>query len=162
MEDITNIQIYKKIEPYFYNLIQNALKTNHISIKEYSEVYLISVLCDFIKQEQINNISTDDSTLPSLFSFYQRAHKSAPNQQFNNYRNLGDLSLFVSGFFQRYINRRKSLNNIEYYIDMGAGAYYKASKLSNNRDFNSIFYELSMRFEDIVKVLSNVSKEIEL
>ena len=155
-----DILIYQKIEPYFYELVQKTLKDNHIHVTNQSEAYIISILCDFLKQEKLNNISKDESSFPTLFSIYKEAATSI--NSFNSYRNLGDLSLFVVGFFDEYINRRHSLNDRNYYLQMGSGAYWRASKLSNHIVFNSVFSELSIKFEDLVNALSKISNEIHL
>src|SRR3990167_9998331 len=143
-----------KVDSYFYELIDASLITNNIKLKEDSEAYLISVFTDFLKQEQINLFcGTEDFGFPSLFSLYKNAQTS-PSISFNEYRNLGDMSLFIASFFRNYIFRRHSLNNLEYYVDMGSNAYLKASRMTHNQSFNSILGELALNFKSIKEALN--------
>ena len=74
-------------------------------------------------------------------------------------KDLGDLSLYVSGFFVEYIER--SLVDINYYISMGGNAYKSLGDLMgrqrSGRSVGEVYRALADRFEHLVNVLNRVS-----
>jgi hypothetical protein len=75
------------------------------------------------------------------------------------YRSLGDASLYVSGFFQDYFNRKTF--DINYYMTMGASAYDQASSLTRGQSRDDVFHEtmesLAKNFGQIVDVVAQAS-----
>jgi hypothetical protein len=67
---------------------------------------------------------------------------------------VGDLSLFISGFFSDSLNRR--VVDVDYYIQLGEHAY--ASLARRDGRFGDVFDELSGKFVAFVDVLSEVSE----
>ena len=80
-------------------------------------------------------------------------------RQRDELRHVGDLSLFISGFFSDSLNR--SLVDIDYYIQLGGHAY---GSLARQRAgvFGDVFDELSGKFPAFVDVLSEVSERTAL
>ena len=73
-------------------------------------------------------------------------------------RRVGDLSLFISGFFSDSLNR--SLVDVDYYIQIGEAAY---SSLARQDDtLGDVFDELSDKFAAFVDVLGEVSERSSL
>src|SRR3990167_3818283 len=104
------------------SIIKKINKTN-LNLSEFSKDYLQNLIIDFLKSENIPEINKSELSFPILADLYEKAFYSPPFNQFNEFRNLGDVSLFVSGVFPEYITRRKSLVKKEYYIGMGSSAY---------------------------------------
>jgi hypothetical protein len=75
-------------------------------------------------------------------------------KQRDELRHVGDLSLFISGFFSDSLNRR--LVDVDYYIQLGEHAY--ASLARRDGRFGDVFDELSGKFVAFVDVLSEVSE----
>ena len=70
-------------------------------------------------------------------------------------RNLGDVSLFMSGYFADSFPRRAV--DVDYYVSMGEYAYGSLSR--RDRDtFAEVFGELSRKFVGFMDVLSDVSE----
>ncbi len=68
-------------------------------------------------------------------------------------KDLGDLSLYVSGFFQDSFNRKTF--NLSYYIDMGSLAYHGRIRLSASKKESHLFSETSVAiFLKLVDVLA--------
>src|SRR5262249_31178656 len=70
-------------------------------------------------------------------------------------RQIGDASLFISGFFSDSLRRK--LVDIDYYIQIG-GVAYNTLSLEESDTFAPAFAELSSKFADFVDVLSEVSE----
>lgn len=158
LSSLPQIKQYKSVEPYFYNLLHEEMVSKNIKLQEYSEVYLLSVLKDFHKQSNIIFYNDQENRWPTLFSLYNKVLFDGTNS-FNDYRNLGDIALFIVGLYPEYIKVRTN-NSQEYYFDMGAGAYFKASKSTYNRLYSSALYELAIKFESIVELFRGVKTQM--
>jgi hypothetical protein len=74
-------------------------------------------------------------------------------------KQIGDASLFISGFFSDSL--RGKLVDLDYYISIGGCAYHALSR-SESDTFSPVFAELSHRFVEFVDVLSEVSERTSL
>jgi hypothetical protein len=71
-------------------------------------------------------------------------------------RSVGDLSLFVAGFFSDSLNRK--LVDIDYYVMLGGRAYESLSRFERET-FAPAFAELAGSFVSFVDVLNDVSEQ---
>ena len=75
-------------------------------------------------------------------------------------RRLGDVSLFIAGFFAQSFARK--LVDVDYHIAMGGRAY--GTLADNMRDsmrgqaFAAVFLELAQKFQRLVDVLNDVAE----
>jgi hypothetical protein len=69
-------------------------------------------------------------------------------------RRVGDVSLFVSGFFADSLNRR--LVDVDYYISLGGLAYGALGRREEER-LAEVFSELAEKFTEFVDVIAEVS-----
>lgn len=126
------------IKEYFSEkVIKSNIDQNKI-ISDELEVYLIDLLSNkFYKKSDLNY----------LFDLYNKALSSKnPVEKKNNFKFLGDYSLFMSGYFFKSI--LKSGQDIKYYIRMGSGAY---SMLEGD-----IYKGLSDKYISCISVLNQV------
>ena len=84
-----------------------------------------------------------------------QALEAGGSRQRASLREIGDLSLFVAGFFSDSFRRR--LIDIDYYVSIGGRAYGTLSRYETNT-FSSVFAELADKFVGFVDVLSEVSE----
>ena len=84
-----------------------------------------------------------------------RALDSGGLEQRARLRNLGDFSLFTSGFFSDSLNRRAV--DVDYYVSMGEFAYGSLSRRDTDT-LGDVFSELSRKFVPFMDVLSDVSE----
>jgi hypothetical protein len=73
-------------------------------------------------------------------------------------KQVGDASLFISGFFSDSL--RRSLVDVDYYVSLGGYAY--GSLVASDDSLSPIFAELSEKFVSFVDVLSDVSARTSL
>ena len=90
-----------------------------------------------------------DETLPG-----ERA-EGGGIQQRASLKQIGDLSLFISGFFSDSLRRK--LVDVDYYVSIGGFAYNTLSRHESDT-FSPVFAELAEKFADFVDVLSEVSE----
>ena len=70
-------------------------------------------------------------------------------------KQIGDLSLFIAGFFSESLNRK--MVDVDYYATIGGRAYHALSRVETDT-FSPVFAELGSKFVDFVDVLSEVSE----
>ena len=138
---------------YFKDLIEAALARQHVRANELTAFYLVNLLCRFMRPD-LHIPFADDSAEPLAFRL-GRALESAGIEQRARLRNVGDCSLFMSGFFPDSFRRR--LVDVDYYKSMGAYAYGSLSRRDEDA-FCEVFAELARKFVGFTDVLADVSE----
>ena len=96
-----------------------------------------------------------DHTHQPLALRLARALETGGMEQRVRLRNLGDFSLFTSGFFSDSL--RRGVVDVDYYVSMGEYAYGSLSR--RDRDaFGEVFGELARKFVPYMGVLADVSE----
>jgi hypothetical protein len=88
-----------------------------------------------------------------------RALQRGGREQREGLRQIGDVSLFLSGFFADSLARK--LVDIDYYISLGAYAYGSLSR-RDAEAYAAVFGELAEKFSSYVDVLAEVSDRTSL
>jgi hypothetical protein len=86
-----------------------------------------------------------------------RAHNSPSPLKLDLLKKLGDNSLYISGFFGDSLTRK--IVDIDYYVDMGEGAYGALSSSTSDELLAEMFHEFSRRFTAFVDILTLISQE---
>jgi hypothetical protein len=136
---------------YFRELVQSALAHQHLAAGELTAFYLVNLLTGFVHIDRVEG-SQDEQPLGIRFA---KALQEAGIRQRDGLRQVGDLSLFISGFFADSLNRR--LVDVDYYIQLGESAY--GSLAHQDATFGEVFNELSEKFPAFVDVLGEVSEQ---
>jgi hypothetical protein len=140
-------------EAYFKDLIGAALLRQHLRATELTEYYLVNLLCRFVRPSS-RFAFADDSGEPLALRL-RRALESGGREQRERLRNLGDFSLFTSGFFSDSLMRK--VVDVDYYVSMGEYAYGSLGRRDEDA-FGDVFAELAGKFVGFVDVLSDVSE----
>ena len=138
---------------YFKDLVESALARQHVRPTELTSYYLVDLLCRFVRPD--HRIPFYDDTREPLALRLRRALESGGMEQRARLRNLGDFSLFTSGFFSDSLNRRSV--DLDYYVSMGEYAYGSLSRRDTDA-FGEVFTELARKFVAYMDVLSDVSE----
>ena len=132
---------------YFKELVDGALAHQRIVAGELTAFYVVHLLTEFLQRP------TDDAEPLALK--LARAFESGGEQQRANLKEIGDVSLFISGFFADSLQRK--LVDVDYYINIGGYAYDALSRRETDT-FSPVFAELAENFVAFVDVLSEVSE----
>jgi hypothetical protein len=138
---------------YFKDLVETALSRQQVRAPELTSYYLVDLLCRFMRPDQRIPFG-DDSSQPLALRL-GRALGSDGLEQRARLRNLGDFSLFMSGFFPDSF-RGKAVD-VDYYVSMGEYAYGSLSRRDTDA-FGEVFSELARKFVAYMDVLSDVSE----
>lgn len=135
---------------YFRELVESAMHHQQLAARELTSFYLVNLLSGFVHFER-SPAAGEDEPLGVRFA---RALQQGGIQQRDGLRQVGDLSLFISGFFADSLNR--GLVDIDYYMQLGASAYGSLAR-QDSGTFGDVFEELAYKFSAFVDVLGEVS-----
>lgn len=144
-----DIGSHRTVQEFFHEALGAALRNQGIDSSEMTEFYLVNLLSDYA------HMPLDDEPLALRL---QSAATALPAERARQLREVGDRSLYVSGFFSDSLQRR--LVDVDYYIQIGGSAYGQLARMGSSLSgpFEPVYHELSGRFPDFVEVLSEVSK----
>jgi hypothetical protein len=138
---------------YFKGLVEASLARQHLRANELTSYYLVDLLCRFMRPDR--RIPFNDDTSQPLALRLARALESGGMEQRARLRNLGDFSLFTSGYFSDSLKRQ--VVDVDYYVSMGEYAYGSLSRRDTDA-FGAVFAELARRFVGYMDVLADVSE----
>lgn len=133
---------------YFKELVDDAIARQQLHAGELTAFYVVHMLARFLQQPAS---SQDEAPLGVRLV---RALEGGADQR-TNLRQIGDASLFISGFFSDSL--RCKLVDVEYYVQIGGVAYNRLSQEESDT-FAPVFAELATKFVEFVDVLSEVSE----
>jgi hypothetical protein len=141
---------------YFKELVESSLSRQHVRAGDLTEVYLVNLLCQYVRVDASPNQVDDEQPLGLR---WMRALESGGYEQRVRLRGVGDWSLFMSGFFSDRFTRRSV--DIDYYRGLGERAYASLSQ-SEDEAFAEVFGELSRKFVGFMDVLADISDRTSL
>ena len=132
---------------YFKELVESALTHQRITAGELTSFYVVNLLTGFLQRPA-------DDDAPLAFRLAE-ALDAAGMRQRASLKQIGDWSLFMSGFFGDSLQRK--LVDVDYYVTIGGTAYTALSRFEADA-FSPVFAELADNFIGFVDVLSEVSE----
>ena len=138
---------------FFREQVAQALEAAQVSTERETEFYLVNLLAGFAVPPAGTTVSRP------LAHLLMHAQQAAGVERAYRLRHLGDVALFVSGFFAESFERRGLSSG--YVCDMGGSAYRAVGEAARAaraelRVGAVVFLELSQRFEEFVRVLDEV------
>jgi len=140
---------------FFRQLVEKAVASQNVCITEAARHYLVQLLSQFLHTTQLQAGGSSPLALT-----LRLATLSAPEEKLQTFKQLGDYSLYISGFFPESFKRK--VIDIDYYINMGSVAYMNAAGLHPKDTFQKLFHELSKKFPKFVEVISEVSHHTQI
>ena len=135
---------------YFKQLVEGALAHQRVQSSEHTTFYVVNLLAAFVCPQR----ETADALQEPLALRLARALQTGGARQREGLRQVGDVSLFLSGFFADSLTRK--LVDVDYYITIGGYAYGYLSRRDDD-GCAPVFSELAEKFTRFVDVLSEVS-----
>lgn len=135
---------------YFRELVESAMQRQRLAAGELTSFYLVNLLAGFVHCDRSAPHGGE-----ALGVRFVKALNEGGSRQRDELRQVGDLSLFISGFFADSLTR--SLVDVDYYVQLGEYAYGSLARQSDSV-FGGVFDELSGRFVAFVDVLGEVSE----
>jgi hypothetical protein len=155
MSDRRSLIVSSDLGEFFRNEVTDARSALGIEMPEVIEFYLVNMLCEFSRHDKAVAVPGEEP----LALMYKRALDAPVERRVQLLKSLGDMALYISGFFTEYIER--SLVDIDYYVSMGGTAYSNVSSLvggtKKGETFAEIYGQLSKKFTELVDLLSEIS-----
>lgn len=138
---------------YFKELVETALANQRVQAGELTAYYVVNLLCGFL---HLDRLHPDTESLDEPLAMrLGRALESGGSDQRRQLRRIGDLALFISGFFSDSLRRK--VVDVDYYASMGGYAYASLSR-REDESFAPVFAELADKFIAFVDILNEVSE----
>jgi hypothetical protein len=151
------------IREFFCEVVSAAVRNQQVQTHTLAVSYLADVLSEFARAERFHQQKEGFGDEP-IAAQLCRALQATPDTRVALLRRLGDLCLFVSGFFSDNFNRK--VIDVDYYMEMGEGAYATVSATLRVRrggeDFAALYGELAGKFDKFVDVFAEVSEKSQL
>ena len=164
MEDVLEskpVLAVTNLREFFHDSVQTALRQQRVAVDDHTEHYVVNVLTMFARSEELFEKTPEGVRLrPLAHMLAQASEAPTPHQRDEALRRLGDVSLFVAGFFAQSFARK--LVDIDYHIAMGGRAYGTLAESMRGsmrgQAFAAIFLELAQKFQRLVDVLNEVAE----
>lgn len=150
--EVMTIDIHQTLQEFFKERVREVQEKNHIKLQEGTQFYLVNLLTQALEPKDLGE--------PLAFIYARALLAEHQYEKLQLMKEMGDRSLYVSGFFGESLNRK--IIDLNYYIQMGCLAYQLASSLSkefaSSRLSPKIFSELSEKFQQLVDLLAEISE----
>jgi len=148
------------LREFFRDSVHGALEKQHVALGEQAEQYVVNLLTLFARSEALFEQTAEGTRLKPLALMLCEALEAPSAPQRNRaLQRLGDVSLFVAGFFAHGFAAK--LVDIDYHIAMGGRAYgtlAHATAHGSSRVLAAVFAELAAKFQPLVDALNEVSE----
>ncbi len=101
--------------------------------------------------------SSGRGTVPLALLLKEALEQTEPMQQKQQFKHLGDVSLYVAGYFQDSLNLKAV--DVDYYIQVGGAAYQSVAARAEEDPKQSTYLELAEKFAGCVEVLAEISEK---
>jgi hypothetical protein len=144
------MELCHSVTEFFHDEVKDALKVKHVEAAESTEFYLVNLLVEFA--------SAPIDEEPLALKMAAAAH-AAPDERLRTLKEVGDTSLYMSGFFADALARK--LVDVDYYISVGGSAYGQLARMldagrKTGHVFRDVYGELAGKFPRFVDVLGEI------
>jgi hypothetical protein len=139
---------HSSVEAFFREVLLESMGRQGVSTTEGAEYYIVGLLGNFTKAR-----ITDEPLSMKLVG-----SQDDPAKRVQALKEVGDTSLYVTGFFSDSLQRR--LVRADYYKTIGAAAYRELAHRLAGSSVTEVYEELAEKFPDFVDVLSEVRQQI--
>jgi hypothetical protein len=154
------VQPVTNLKEYFKDALHGALESQRISVEGQTEHYVVNLLTLFSRSEALFENTPEGPRLRPLVVMLSDALEArCAGDRNRGLQRLGDVSLFVAGFFAQSFARK--LIDIDYHIAMGGQAYgvlAEALSRGKGRVLGKVFAELSAKFQPMVDALNELAQ----
>lgn len=159
-EDGTKVMCVRNLQDYFRTSIDDVVSRQQVDIDPHAAHYVVNMLTLFSRSDELYE---DDGEIyglrPLALMLADAADADSVEQRNQLLQRIGDVALFISGFFSDGLASRAV--DIDYYIQMGGNAYGSLSDevrgTFRGRAVADVFYELAIKFQLVVDVLNEIS-----
>ena len=144
---------------YFRTSIEGVISDQGVEVKPHATHYVVNLLTLYSRSEELYDDEGEYFGLkPLALMLADAADAPSPAERNSALQRLGDVALFISGFFADSLATHAV--DLDYYIHMGGNAYGSLSEevrgTFRGRAFADTYSELAAKFQVLVDVLNEV------
>lgn len=153
------------VESFFHESVSDSVSSQNVDVCDETVVYLTHLLTRYVRSDQLFDQDEEEGMqIEPLAVLYCNAAGASDLQARRDYlKKLGDLALFLSGWFSHNLERRRV--GVRYYVQMGECAYEWLSECRaatvRERVFSRIFQDLATHFNEMRDVISEIHMSVE-
>ena len=155
MSDSRRVIVRPDLNEFFREELTEARADLGLELGDMTEFYVVNLLSEYTRAGAAPAPGEEPLAL-----LYKRAREANLGERVRLLKDLGDLSLYVAGFFAEFVER--SLVDKSYYIAMGGGAYSDLSGLIGMQRqgelFAKLYVDLAQKFSALVGLLNEVAE----
>jgi hypothetical protein len=144
---------------FFRDQLHTALARQRAAVEDQTEHYVVNLLTLYARSDELHAGMPPGRRLCPLATLLAAAVDAPTSvEREAALQKLGDVSLFVAGFFAHGFERR--LVDVDYHVAMGGGAYSTlADRLAHGRrsTLSNVFAELAGKFQLLVDALGEIA-----
>ena len=155
----SRVQPVHNLTEFFRESIDDVITRNGVEVDPHAAHYVVNLLTLFSRSEDLyEDLGESYGIRPLASMLADAACANSHQERSSSLQRIGDVALFVSGFFADSLAHR--IVDIDYYMYMGENAYGSLSDeirgTMRGDAFADIYRELSHKFGVIVDVLNEV------
>jgi hypothetical protein len=149
------------LREFFRDAFHEASEHQRLGIDEQTEAYVVNLLTMFSRADVLYEQTPAGPRLkPLALMLADAADAETASARQRALQRLGDVSLFIAGFFAQSFARK--LVDVDYHIAMGGQAYGSLAdtlqRSISGRVVAGVFAELARKFQPLVDALNEVSE----
>ena len=158
-EPLPGLEPVASLQAFFHESMDSAMATNKVVLDAQTTHYVVNLLTLFSRSDAFYESTPDGPALRPLAGMLASAIDAQTDVERNTtLQRMGDVSLFMAGFFSDGLER--AAVDVDYYVYMGGGAYHSLSvhlrDTFRGRAFCEVFIELAEKFQDMVDILNEM------
>ena len=168
------IQPVASLKEFFKDALHDALSHQHVAVEGETEHYVVNLLTMFSDADALYDRSSPPGTAhqassqsghsgsrlkPLVVMLGEALEAPTPHERARGLQRLGDVSLFIAGFFSAGFARK--LVDVDYHVAMGGRAYGTLAETvpaARGRTLRQVFAELAAKFQPMVDALNEISE----
>lgn len=160
MDDRSNcdrIVPVQNLRDYFRTSIDDVIEKQGVELDPHAAHYVVNLMTLFSRSEELYDDDAD-GLKPLALMLADAADAPDTMQRNQSLQRIGDVALFVSGFFIESLTNKAV--DVDYYIYMGENAYGSLSEevrgTFRGDVFAKVYRELASKFQILIDVLNEV------
>ncbi len=147
------------LQEFFRDSVGQAMQRQGVNAGDHTAYYVVNLLTLFARSEALYEETQAGIGLKPLALMLAEAAEAAdPKERVLVLQRVGDVSLFIAGFFSDSLATH--VVDVDYYVHVGGGAYNSLSQqlrgTPRGQAFGPVFAELGDKFDRFVDVLNDV------
>jgi len=154
------MNLFVSPKEFFSDVVKEGLQQRHVRSFPRAEAYLVDLLQHYLDAKNLFESTHAEDGTPrpqTLAEMYLIANHSEPAVRAKMLKNLGDRTLYITGFFGDSLSRK--IVDVDYYVEMGGAAYRDLSATTADNTLARVYSTFAERFVQYVDVLTYISQK---